>query len=172
MRLFIGIEIPDEIKEHIFNFIRPLQISPKGWEKPHDYHQTLLFLGDTSEEALVEIIKRLNQILFHPFELELNAFNFFSRRILFLGFAESVELLELKSLVDLAFPEWLRPFEKVFVPHVTIKRWQRYEFDFLESGIKSRIFPPQKFYVTGIALFKSEKNSLNHKYHVIHKVRF
>jgi 2'-5' RNA ligase len=172
MRLFIGIELSDEIKNYISDFVQPLQMMPKGWENPHDYHLTLLFLGETSEDKAYEIIKRLEDISFKPFEIELNIFNFFPRRVLFLGISESIELLELKNVIEKIFPEWIKPEMKEFVPHITVKRWQRYEYNFLEAAIKSFPFLPLKIDVSAIALFKSEKDLKNNKYHVIYRIEF
>ncbi|MDD4975406.1 MAG: RNA 2',3'-cyclic phosphodiesterase [Bacteriovorax sp.] len=171
MKLFLGIEIPDELKQKIFRFLKPIQITSKGWEAPQDYHQTLLFLGETSEEELSIIKQRLALFVFHSFELQTATFEFFNRRILFLSFEPSNELLEFKKEIDHTFPEWLRPNEKVFTPHLTVKRWQRYEYDYLAEGIKARVFPPNKFKVSELVLFKSEKDLENNKYHIIHRVK-
>ena len=60
MRVFIGIEIPEEIKKAIHRFVMPMQINNKGWEVAHDYHQTLLFIGEVSIEKIEEIKKETN----------------------------------------------------------------------------------------------------------------
>lgn len=170
MRLFIGIELPDEIKNSIGRYVESLQVSAKGWENPHDYHLTLLFLGETPAEAVEQIIKRLDFVAFNAFELELKGLEFFPRRVLYLGLGQSLELLALKNLTENLFPEWLRPEAKEFTPHITLKRWQRYEFNLLEAAIHSHSFGRLKFKVHGLVLFKSEKDLQNHKYHVIHRV--
>lgn len=167
MRLFLGVDLPPQIKTHIADFLRPLQDTPKGWENPHDYHQTLLFIGEASTEDAEFIKERLKNFSFHPFKLRTGEFQFFNRRIMYLGLNESSELQELKKLVDEAFPEWVRPEEKPFVPHITVKRWQRYEYAHLKRGLEERKFKPEYFEVMGLSLFKSEKDSLNRKYHVI-----
>jgi 2'-5' RNA ligase len=171
VKLFLGIEIPDELKQKIFQFLKPLQLTSKGWETPHDYHQTMLFLGETSEEELAIIEQRLALFIFHSFEFRTTSFEFFNRRILFLSFEPSNDLLEFKTEIDKTFPEWLRPNEKVFTPHLTVKRWQRYEYDYLAAGIKARAFPSTSFKVSELVLFKSEKDLENNKYHVIHRVK-
>lgn len=172
MKLFIGIEIPALIKKHIADFVQPLQLISKGWENPNDYHLTLLFLGESSNEVMDEIIMRLANINFKPFEIELSNFEFFPRRVLFLALGVSLELIELEKQIAAIFPEWIKPEAKAFVPHITVKRWQRYEFNFLETGILSRPFVPLKLKVKGLALFKSEKDFQNNKYHIIHRIDF
>lgn len=172
MRLFIGIELPDKIKNSIGRYVESLQVTAKGWENPNDYHLTLLFLGETQAEVVGQIIKRLDFVTFNSFELELKGLEFFPRRVLYLGLEQSLELLALKNLTENLFPEWLRPEAKEFTPHITLKRWQRYEFNFLAAAIHSQNFGRLKFKVSGLALFKSERDLQNHKYHVIHRVVF
>ncbi|MGZ3790463.1 MAG: RNA 2',3'-cyclic phosphodiesterase [Bacteriovorax sp.] len=169
MRLFIGIELPDDVKGKIFDYLFPLQITSKGWESPHDYHQTLMFLGETPFEKIEEIKLRMLQVNFRPFVLTTESFEFFNRRILYLSFIPSEKLLDLKKRIDQNFPEWIRPHEKEFLPHVTVKRWQRYEYNHLVEGIASREFPHIIFTVSALSLFKSEKDSENNKYHVIYR---
>lgn len=172
MRLFLGIELPQEIKEAISLHLKPLQKSVKGWENPHDYHQTLLFIGEASDEDLASIIERMSKIRFQSFRLTTYNFDFFSRRIMYLNFRHSQELINLKDEVESLYSEWLRPGSKPFVPHVTVKRWQRYEYDELEKGIEAKMLPEMTFEVESLALFKSEKDIENNKYHVIFRRKF
>ncbi len=167
MRIFIGLDIPEDIKESIHQYLHHLQKTPKGWESPHDYHQTLLFIGSVKEDEAQEIKTRLQSVHFEPFELELTGVEFFSRRVMYLSLAPSKELLALKDRIENLFPEWLRPDRKAFIPHVTVKRWQRYEYDELKSGLNQRPFKRYKFKVNKIELFESKKDDNNHKYHVI-----
>jgi 2'-5' RNA ligase len=171
MKLFIGIDLPEEMKSKIKQTLHPLQLSSSpagvGWERSHDYHQTLLFIGETSEEKIPEIKERMNKIVFVPFELRTNGFSFFNTRIMYVDFHPSLELNALKKKINSEFPEYIRPGEKVFVPHVTVKRWQRYEYDLLAEGIKKHRLPDLRFTVERISLFKSERDEHNLKYHVI-----
>lgn len=172
MRLFLGIDIPLEIKAEIYQFLKPLQKSQKGWENPHDYHQTLLFIGETPEPIVEEIRLRLKKISFVPFALTLDKFYFLNRRIMYLGFKPSAELLKLKNLIDENFSNWLKPESKPFIPHITVKRWQRYEYDDLALGLSKRELPHREFIVSSIVLFKSEKDQEDKKYHVLYRKNF
>lgn len=170
MRLFIGIDLPDSVKQKIFQYLQPFQLSPKGWENPHDYHQTLLFIGEASEEELIIIQERMKQIRFHTFALETNGFTFFNRRIMYLSFMPSEDLLILKREIDGTFPEWQREGTREFIPHITVKRWQRYEYDHLHQSLQQKQFENLKFEVNKLSLFLSHKDEHNRKYHVIHEV--
>lgn len=170
MRLFIGIDLPDSIKQNIYQYLSSIQLGPKGWENPHDYHQTLLFIGEASEDVLETIIQRMEKIRYPAFELETDGFTFFNRRIMYLSFKASTELLELKRRIDEDFPEWQREGAKEFIPHVTVKRWQRYEHEHLSQSLEQHEFQDLKFEVNKLSLFLSRKDELNRKYHVIHEV--
>lgn len=173
MRLFIGIDLPEKIKSKIKQTLHSLQLSSspsgKGWEHSHDYHQTLLFIGEINEEKMAEIKARLDKIAFAPFELRTNGISFFNTRIMYVGFHPSLELNELKKMIDSEFTEFIRHDEKAFVPHVTVKRWQRYEYDLLAEGVVKYRLPDLRFTVATICLFKSERDENNFKYHVIYK---
>lgn len=170
MRLFLGLEIPDPIKHKIETYLSPIKKSDKGWESPHDYHQTLLFIGEV-EQSQVEVIKeRMREISFHTFELNTTTFQFFNRRVMYLGIEKTSELLELKKLVDANFPEWSGRETKPFHPHVTVKRWQRYEHADLVHGLSQATWDSNRFKAEWLSLFKSDKDELNHKYHVIYRI--
>ena len=139
----------------------------KGWEQAHDYHLTLFFIGEVPEEQLPVIRSKMEQIKFDPFCLQLGPLKFFNRRILYISFYPSPELERLKAEVDDVFQAWRKPHIKSFVPHITIKRWQRYEYDEIKDGIDSHPFEHRKFPVTRIALFEAKKDRANNKYHVI-----
>jgi 2'-5' RNA ligase len=170
MKLFIGIEFPTEIKNAIADFVKPFRTTNKGWENPMDFHLTLLFIGETPAEKLNDIQQRLAGIKFQTFKIRLNKLEFFPRRVLYVGIEESLELNKLQKLIEVVYPEWVRPESKAFIPHVTIKRWQRYEYKFLESCISARPFTPLSVQVNDLALFLSGENLIEQKYQVIHRV--
>jgi 2'-5' RNA ligase len=172
LRLFIGINFPSEVKSKIAEFLQPIQLSPKGWVSPHDYHQTLLFIGETPESKVEEIKTRLNQISFSKFVLETLEFKFFNRRIMYLDFMPSADLIILAQKVQELFPEYVREYEKDFLPHITVKRWQRYEYDHLVEGLRGRALRPLQVLVNSVSLFKSERDLVGNKYHIIHQVNF
>lgn len=170
MRLFLGIELPVEFKTHIALSVSHLQNKDmKGWENPHDYHVTLLFIGETPADKIPVIIQRLKEISFRPFTLTFRSFTFFPRRIMYLSCDPSEELVHLKNSLYGAYPEYVRQHEKTFTPHVTIKRYQRYEYAELEKKILENSFTAKSVMVDHLALFKSEKDRDNRKYHVLER---
>jgi 2'-5' RNA ligase len=89
---------------------------------------------------------------------------------MYLGIEKSPELVELKVLINEAFPEWSMKETKLFHPHITVKRWQRYEHADLVEGLSQEPWKLEPFKIESVSLFKSEKDALNHKYHVIYRV--
>lgn len=172
MRLFVGLELPPEIKDQIAGNLALFKIGEKGWEHPHDYHLTLLFLGETPEDKIPDIKERMKLVDMKSFQLTLGELAFFNRRILYVSLAPSEELLHLKQNIEANFPEWVRVGEKPFIPHITVKRWQRYEHPQLSSGLAAYPLVPLSFEVEGLALFKSEKDQQQRKYHVLSRTAF
>lgn len=170
MRLFIGIDLPDHLKLKIESYLQPLKLSEKGWEKAHDYHQTLLFIGECSDIELTIIKSRLSDFSFNSMMLTPTTFQFFNRRVMYLGLEKTPELLLLKQKINEAFPEWAARETKSFHPHITVKRWQRYEHAHLSTGLLENPWRPEAFQVHAISLFKSEKNIQGEKYHVLMNV--
>lgn len=172
MKLFIGIELPEKIKREIDQALSPIRENSRWWENCHDYHLTLLFIGEATGEQQEIVKQRMDQFIFKPFQLKTDGFKFFSRRVLFLDFVPSTELEQLHEEIDRQFFEWVRPNDKKFIPHVTVKRWQRYEFEKLKKDIEKIELREQTLYVDSIVLFMSEINSEFQKYHIIHRSPF
>ncbi len=64
MRIFIAIDIPEDIKENIFRFIEEnrRQFPEFKWIKKGALHLTLKFIGDASESDIEKIKKCLEQL--------------------------------------------------------------------------------------------------------------
>lgn len=172
MRLFLGVELSEENKQAMSTMLAPIKKSEKGWEHPHDFHLTFLFIGECPEVLVSSIIERMREIKTEPFELRTTTFHFFNRRIMYLGFEYSPEALALRKSIETMYPEYTREHEKEFIPHVTVKRWQRYEHADLVRGLEESSIRPLVVPVRELALFKSEKDPENRKYHIIHREKF
>jgi len=161
--------VPAEIKKSLALSLIPIKTLSKGWENPLDYHLTLLFIGDTLNSKVDSITDRLNNISFKPFKLTTDKLEFFPRRVLYLSFAPSLELIQLRDQITQLYPEYSKLTDRPFIAHLTIKRWQRYEYDELQRNILAHPMEPREFEVKRVALFKSEKDLEGQKYHVIQK---
>ena len=72
-RVFIAINLPQDIKKRIFGYQEKWPELPARWTKEHNLHITLLFLGDISDEDLGEVCKITEKVaLKHkPFSINL-----------------------------------------------------------------------------------------------------
>ncbi len=121
MRLFVAIDVPESIKEHIA-FLQRTIIYPGNHLRlihPKNIHLTLNFLGE--RKGTKEIIEQLHEISFHPFNLQLSGIGFFptkeNPRVMWVGLEDNKDLFELQKKIDRLFTP-----KKSFKAHLTIAR--------------------------------------------------
>lgn len=162
MRLFIAVPIPDKIKKTLAAILDPIKqtISHIKWVIPDNFHFTLLFLGETSDNMVSPVIDRLRQITasVKPFIVHIENFSCFPSlkrpRILFLSVDNGRDAIVnlagsvRQSLKELGFAD-----NKEFKPHLTIGRVKQYQKIKLES-IKIK-FDPVSFEADQIQLIQS-----------------
>jgi 2'-5' RNA ligase len=155
MRLFIGIEIPDEVKEELLL----LQESrfPFSWQSWDQFHLTLHFLGTQHHLTVRELTNHLQSFSFTPFDLTLKGGEVFgsgnsSHRVCVRSeFNEDLNQLQKntgKRIRNLK----IQLERNYFNPHVTLARFGRNsklkgvgEFLVQNSLFKSRGFPVAHF---------------------------
>lgn len=123
MRLFIGINISEEVKEEAVKIqekikkLGELTLVPK-----ENLHITLKFLGEIEDSE--KIIKKLNNIKFKQFSLKATNIGFFPNnnyiKVVWIGFVGN-EILALQKQIDKTLEEDFKK-EKNFVTHATIAR--------------------------------------------------
>lgn len=132
IRLFICMNLPDQIHKQVNDLVHDLKLRGRGvrWVRPEGMHLTLKFLGDTYPDQVDEIASALEQILagFKPMTIKvkgLGAFPSYRRpRVLWAGLEEaSGELVRLAKAIEVAvvrlgFPREDRPYS----PHLTLGR--------------------------------------------------
>lgn len=125
MRLFIGIDIPEDIQKTIQEIQKNLESPFAGLRFTKDNHITLKFLGEVSEERLEYIKKYLKNTKFKPFELKTSQIGVFPNKqyikVVWLGLQENKQLLNLQKSIDNALESYF-PKEKNFIPHITLAR--------------------------------------------------
>ena len=79
MRLFVALDIPDEIREHITRFVEGLQryAPDANWVKPASYHVTLKFIGEKSPAEVEQLKRILAGISNPPVNIAFRGFGFF-----------------------------------------------------------------------------------------------
>ncbi|QLH03705.1 RNA 2',3'-cyclic phosphodiesterase [Nitrosopumilus cobalaminigenes] len=165
MRVFVAIEITDEI---VINSIRKFQDELKIEAKPvepQNFHFTLQFLGEISQDILLKITKALEKIEFSSFDIVLKGTGVFPKpsfpRVIWVGSDEKggdllIQLSKkvVKALEPLGFLQ-----DKPFKPHITVFRIKKKIGDISKEleNKKMTDFGMQK--ISNIKLKKSELTS-------------
>lgn len=162
MRLFIGVDLPAEIKQALLDFQSELRLlGVNGSFKSQDnFHITLEFLGELNEVNISAITETLSRIArnYRPFDLNIEgigAFPSFKRpHTLWTGVNGS--LTELKSLRDDLHRELkIKGFQledRHFKPHITIASRPKLDMFKISDAQIKRL---GEFVVKDVVLFES-----------------
>jgi RNA 2',3'-cyclic 3'-phosphodiesterase len=181
IRSFIAIEIPDEIKNSIADYIDNLKsIAPKlKWVRKNSLHITLKFLGNQPEQKVENVITTLSPMhnFCRPFDITIintGAFpNQRKPRVIWLGiepvpreyFFETFNWIEDK-LESIGFDKEQRKFS----PHLTLAR-VKFPADFTDLWryIDENPFKKQTFSVKHVTLVQSKLRPTGAEYRPIQK---
>jgi RNA 2',3'-cyclic 3'-phosphodiesterase len=127
MRLFVGLDIPESIRERIASFVDDLsRVAPDiRFIDPDNFHITLKFLGETTK---VDDVKQvLTQVHAPSFDVTFNGTGFFPNerqpRIFWAGIEAPPELQCLASSIDTALsPLGFETEYGPYRPHLTLAR--------------------------------------------------
>lgn len=132
MRLFIAIELPQDVKDVLGAATDPLRESSRGmsWVKPEALHCTLKFLGDVADPE--------------PIKQALASMAVYAKDAVLAGYAEVFCRKDAATVFNVPFensgalPEWFSEIEDVllplgfaretrrFIPHCTVARYKSY----------------------------------------------
>ena len=132
LRLFIAIELSQEIHQNLTKLIQPLQISSSrsiNWVKPENIHLTLKFLGDTPRRQIrpiIDLLARSTQDQ-SPIEIEVKGTGCFPSprqpRVFWAGIETTAELARLQQKIDADLEGInIRSETQAFSPHLTLAR--------------------------------------------------
>lgn len=179
MRLFIGIDIPTEIKEKIdvlvYDLSKEIKSSMK-WVEKENYHINLKFLDEVDEnnvKEIKEIIKKttadglrttveINNILVFPHTNQPRVIG------LNVTFTDDLTKLALALNKNLEQLPYIKKEFKPFRPHLTLGR-VKFNLTEMEKGIVSNIKFNDKFEAKEICLFESQLGSSGPVYNIIEK---
>lgn len=162
MRLFIAINLNDEIKDYLMNAILELKKKSSGGNFTHreNLHLTLAFLGELESEKVGSVKSVMNRINGEPFTLSMDGFGKFKRNggdIHWAGIEKSEELLSLQRQLTLELMKTGFSLEKrEYSPHLTLGREVRL-IDPSEDIFGSLSKGKQEMTVSRISLMKSER---------------
>ena len=129
MRLFIALDIDDDIRERIVRFVEGVAgFAPNArWVNPESLHVTLKFIGEQPETAVDQIKQALSAIVASGSEIRFRGYGFFptakSPRVFWIGMEAGPHLAALAAAIDdktavLGVPKE----DRAFSPHLTLAR--------------------------------------------------
>ena len=129
MRIFVGLDIPEEIRAAIARYTDGLRnFAPDvRWVRPESFHVTLKFIGEQKLERVDQIKRELAAVKAAPFEVAFRDNGFFpnakSPRVFWVGIHASDALPKLAASVDEAVSRIDIPREtNPYKPHLTLAR--------------------------------------------------
>ena len=129
MRLFVAIDIDDNIRSRIARFLDGVrEFAPDvRWVRPESLHVTLKFIGEKSDDEVETIKRALATIAADSFELGFRGYGFFpgarAPRVFWLGSEGGSKLTSLAATVDETLAQLgIQKEEHAFNPHVTLAR--------------------------------------------------
>ncbi|MBI3036207.1 RNA 2',3'-cyclic phosphodiesterase [Candidatus Woesearchaeota archaeon] len=125
MRIFIAIDLPNEVKEALIGAQKQLSFAAARMSIVKEFHLTLKFLGEITP-AKVEVVKScLGKVKFKSFSAAVSGIGVFPSesyvRVVWIGIELEEDVIRLQKLIDDALEKEF-PKEKGFKPHLTLAR--------------------------------------------------
>jgi len=168
MRAFVSINIPENIQKQILKIQTHLPEFLGKKTEPENLHLTLKFLGEISDEKVVEIRERLRKVRYNNYQTYLGYSGFFDNQKygvvwLYLPNCEGLQKILDETIYEVGFEK-----ESRFMSHLTIARVKKIsdKEKFIEE-IKQIKIPKISFQVNKFYLMKSESCGDERKYSII-----
>lgn len=182
IRAFIALELPQELKQTIADYLAPLRALDKciSWTKAENVHLTLKFLGEVSNAQIENVNTALREICtnFAPIAAEISGAGVFPNehrpRVLWIGLNESSgKLAELTQQIEhecrrLGFEKE----ERRFSPHLTIARVKEGKAANVVKALYASPFPARQIVFRECTLMRSQLHAKGSIYTVLQKFSF
>lgn len=129
MRLFVALDIDQEIRSGIASFMSELRtLAPAvRWVQPESLHVTLKFIGERPDPMVKDIETALEGISASPFRLSFRGAGFFptakAARVFWIGIEADAALAGLAAQIERSLvPLGIGPEKRAFSPHLTLAR--------------------------------------------------
>jgi 2'-5' RNA ligase len=168
MRLFIAIEIPEDVKKELASAQGRLRVAgvDASWTRTEGMHLTLKFLGEVPETKISEIVSGLQTAAdgIGPLRLSVSGVGTFpnpkNARVVWTGLAGDIEqLMRLQGAVENAMVLLgMAREERKFTPHLTLGRinYIRSRDTWIKTLEEVKDITLPGFEVTSVSLMKSE----------------
>jgi len=180
MRVFLGIDIPNELKQKIIYVQNRFSDFDIKFVEPENLHFNLKFFGDIDEEKVEKLKEVLEKISkqFQPFEVNISGLGTFPSRnyirVIWLGVKEGYQaFLSLSQTINNAIETLGFEKENRFVPHLTLGRVRsgRNKNELLVLIRKFEDIEIGKMKVNEIKLFQSKLSPSGPVYKEVFKIR-
>jgi 2'-5' RNA ligase len=168
MRLFVGIDLPEHIKDSIADSYRA--IPGTKWVDETKLHCTLHFIGEVPETTSEKLITGLNKIRSTPMQLQIKSAGFFpprkEPRILWFGIEHPPEFLSLQSKIERTCNACCTIGEtRKFHPHITVARLNDpHREKVAEFIVSNSLFSSEPFEITQFHLYRSHQGKVTTHY--------
>ena len=160
LRLFVGLEIPETVRTHLTLLCGG--VPGARWTEPGNFHLTLRFIGEVSEDVAADVDAALAHIQAPAFALVLEGVGQFGgakARQLWAGVAHNEALTHLQAKCESALTRiGLEPEGRKFTPHVTLARLKEAPMPRVTRFLEEyALFRATVFPVTRMVLFASHQ---------------
>lgn len=160
MRVFIGLTLDESFTSLLESLQTPFRVHAQrgNFTDKMNFHLTLAFIGDVSDETITDLEVFMDELDFDPFELQMGQLGSFKRKdglIWWIGLQQSQGLVALRHQIVLGLKAKDIPFdESTFMPHLTLVR------NYKASTDRPLILPdydPPRMLVKRVSLMKSAR---------------
>ncbi|MBU3918512.1 RNA 2',3'-cyclic phosphodiesterase [Patescibacteria group bacterium] len=181
-RVFIAVNLPEEIKEKLFSFGKKYQSLPAKWVEKENIHITVLFLGNLDDNQLFETIQNTKQILKNhkPFLVEIEQLTYgpdnkIPPKMIWAKVKKNKEFSCLKNdienaLFDLPEYKYKTKEGKSFSPHITIARIESFKFRALPNNPEIDIPLNMQFEINSIDIMESVLTKKGPEYTILESI--
>jgi len=125
MRLFVSVELPKEVKDHLYDIQKGVKEAKINWVAKKNLHLTLKFIGDVEEANLPKIQEALKKIASKKLKVKLSDIGFFPSKakpkVIWLGLEPEDQIIKLQQKVDEALITLVISNQE-FKSHLTLGR--------------------------------------------------
>ena len=187
MRLFLAIELPEDVRRHLERVATALKYSPDlassvTWVKRENLHVTLKFLGEVEDTRIPQITAALADLSSDPIQLMADRMLFFPKRgpVHVVGVevgGDTARLSKLHAQIETRCAElgFMRE-SRAFVGHITLGRSRKGERGSGLMELRGETlpgkFPGPVFIADHVTLMQSEPTSEGSRYTLIHRQKF
>ena len=181
MRIFTGVKLDDEVREHIIKELKPFKKTGTTirWTDSGNIHLTLKFIGAADEVMAARVAAALvtARIAVAPFRLRFSGFGKFPAgadlHVFWAGVEESQSLLALFAAIEEALlPLGIKRETRPFYPHLTLGRNRaRYNFKtFLVRLAEKHNHFLAEMQVAAFQLFASRLSAAGPEYTILKEI--